>query len=99
MDYILILNLGILVGCVASAAVSAWFARKNNVRELENDVTEIASVVEKVYRESKRQQMQRVRAAASETPPGIQANLGLAENPPQLSKAALRRMVFGGKPQ
>lgn len=89
-----------LVACgfaVASAVISAWFARKNNVRELESDVQEIASVVEKVYRESKRQQMRRVRAAAEDAeiprPPGLVESPAF---PPVVDKAALRKRVFGG---
>lgn len=90
-----------LVACgvsVAGAVVSAWFSRKNNVRELENDVEEIAGIVEKVYRESKRQQMRRVRAAADVSdipiPPGAE-NLGPAA-PVITDKNALRRRAFGG---
>jgi hypothetical protein len=99
-ETILFLNVGFLIGCVASALVSVWYARKNNVRELENDVSEIASVVEKIYKESKRAQMQRVRAAAGDSdiprPPGLVADPPL---PQVANKDALRRMVFGGKRQ
>lgn len=98
MDYIILLNVGFLVGCVASALVSAWFARKNNVRELQNDVEEIAIIVEKIHRESKRQQMQRVRAAAESPdfprPPGAP---DITAVPSVTDKASLRRQVFGGK--
>lgn len=87
--------LGLSVLCVIA---SAWFARKNNVRELTSDVDEIASVVEKIYRESKRQQMRRVREAAGDS--DIPRPPGLVDNPPLAAvtnKQALRRAVFGGK--
>lgn len=99
--FLLILTLVFSGLSVASAVASAWFARKNNVRELENDVEEIAGVVEKVYRESKRQQMRRVRAAAENDgipiPPGAEH---ISPPVPQMNdKAALRRAVFGGNKQ
>jgi hypothetical protein len=97
MEIILVLNLGILIGCVISALVSVWFARKNNVRELQNDLEEVAVVVEKIHRESKRQQMQRVRAAAGvadfAVPPGVEPHPAPT---PVTAKQALRNRVFGG---
>lgn len=104
METATFLHLVLLALSCLAAVVSMWFARKNNVRELENDVSEIAGVVEKVYRENKRAQMRRVRAAAETSdfpvPPGAEGiNPAASENlTPFGSKEALRRRVFGGKP-
>lgn len=93
-----------LVACgfsVASAVVSAWFARKSNVREIENDVDELMAVVDKIGRTTRRETMRRVRAAATEVdypvPPG--ATVPTAQTPVTDLKSALRRQVFGGKSQ
>lgn len=98
----LTLYLALVAACISwlGAVFSMWFARKNNVRELQNDVDEIASVVEKVHRESKRQQMRRVREAAGDSEPSGPPNLEPRQDAlPLKDKSALRRMVFGGKPQ
>ncbi len=97
--------LTLVASCISvlGAIVSTLSARKNNVRELENDVSEIGSIVEKVYRESRRQQMRRVREAAPvgdfPVPQGMEPGAPVQSNLAIPDKNALRRMAFGGKPQ
>lgn len=92
-----------LVGMVISvgaALASAWFARKNNVRELENTVDDLSAWAEKAIRATRTTRMREVRAAARESredtpPPELkQDSLDLPSSPAEIKKA-LRQKFFG----
>ncbi|HEX2980672.1 MAG TPA: hypothetical protein VHO48_10455 [Anaerolineaceae bacterium] len=85
---------------VLAAVASAWFARKNNVRNLQNDIDILAENAEKVLRTARTARMREVRAATrgnpedAAPPPELQQNLTLPTSPQDVKKA-LREKVFG----
>lgn len=95
-----------LVGMVISvlaAVVSMWFARKNNVRGLREELDILSEWTEKAVRASRTARMREVRAATRENAPGTgfepppelkQPQLPLGGSPAEVKKA-LRQRVFG----
>lgn len=93
-----------LVGMIISvlaAVVSMWFARKNNVRSLREELDILSEWTEKAVRASRTARMREVRAATRddkagfEPPPELQ-NKGpapLSGNPAEVKKA-LRERFF-----
>lgn len=88
--FLQLVALGLGVLC---AVLSAWFARKNNVREIRADVDDLISLVEKVGRMTRTEKMKRIRAMPTE--PEVPPELRPAA-PAILSKNDLRRMAARG---
>jgi hypothetical protein len=85
------------VSCVA-AAISSYFARKNNVGALRADVAEMLDAVDKIARDTRSAKMQRVRQAredlAAAPPPQYKGPLETEADPKAL-KTALRQKLVG----
>lgn len=86
------------VAC-AAAALSAYFARKNNVAALRADVAEMLDAVDKIARDTRSAKMQRVRQTreeiAANPPPEYKGPQPVA--PPVDVKTTLRAKVLGGR--
>lgn len=84
------------VAC-AAAAISAFFARKNNVASLRSDVADLLDAVDKVARDTRSAKMQRVRQAREDAavspPPEYRPNEVIPADPKQI-KAALRQKAL-----
>lgn len=98
----LVLLVGLVIA-VGSAVASAWFARKNNVRDLQNQVDILSENAEKVLRTARSARMREVRAATREdrensAPPELKPTAGPEPLPsdPKAIKAALRQRFFPG---
>lgn len=95
----LVLLVGLVIA-VGSAVASAYFARKNNVRELRNELDILSENAEKVLRAARTARMREVRAATRENssdapPPELkQPELALPASPSEVKKA-LRQRFFG----
>jgi len=96
----LVLLVGLLIA-VGSAVASAWFARRNNVRELQEQLDIVSEWAEKAARAARTTRMREVRAAArgsaDDAPPELkpaQETLGLPASPAEVKKA-LRQKFFG----
>lgn len=94
------LLVGLLIA-VGAAVASAWFARRNNVRELQEQLDIVSEWAEKATRQARTARMREVRAAArgnpDEPPPELkspQETLGLQASPADIKKA-LRAKFFG----
>lgn len=95
----LVLLVGLVIA-VGSAVASAWFARRNNVRELQEQLDIVSEWAEKAARMARTTRMREVRAAtkadlADAPPPELkQTELGLPASPAEVKKA-LRQKFFG----
>lgn len=99
-ELVLLVASGIAVG---SAVASAWFARKNNVRELRQELDLVSEWAEKAIRASRTARMREVRGAAradaeNSPPPELKLDAGPQPLPqdPKAIKAALRQRFFPG---
>lgn len=96
----IILQLVLLGLTVLAAVASAWFARKNNVRELENTVDDLSAWAEKAIRATRTTRMREVRAAAradseNTPPPELAPGASPLPSSPAEIKKALRQKMFG----
>lgn len=94
MDIPFLLELVLCLFSLACAVASAWFARKHNVRELENTVDELSVWAEKALRSARATRMREVRAAAAENDPPPQLAAGKNSTTPMAPvdrKSELRR--------
>lgn len=94
MDLVTLVAAGI---SVLAAVVSAWYARKNNVRELQEAVDVVTAWAEKALRTARTARMREVRAATSEdpgysVPKELRSIPGTQETPIDL-KMSLRRKL------
>lgn len=90
---------------VGAAVAGAFIARRGTDSDLKGDVSELANLVDRLAKESRREKMRGVRAGTKSTaenpegfpiPPGAE---GLAphEEPSVASKDELRRRVFAAR--
>lgn len=98
MDFVLWAQLAVLAISVASAVISASFARRATSAATTRAVDELAETVERFARVARRDTMRRVRAsalvpegAAGDTSPPPEL-VSVASHPP--SKEDLRRQLF-----
>lgn len=93
------LLVGLLIA-VGSAVASAWFARKNNVRELQDQLDIVSEWAEKAARAARTTRMREVRAAArgnpedAAPPPELRPETIAPPSPAEVKKA-LRQKFFG----
>jgi len=96
-----ILQLVLLAICVLAAVASAWFARKNNVRDLQDQLDILSENAEKVLRTARTARMREVRAATradqveNSPPPELAPGATPAPSSPAEIKKALRQKYFG----